>query len=357
MTQSKQPHQEPGPSRAGAMDRRSAIKGLLAGSGGVFAPRVLAYTEPSRGLSDTDGITGFSPSSGNEGTVVVIGGRGFGLEPRDLSIKMIASGQVVFTRPFLAAASQANTTIRAIPLGMQPAPIQMSLGSGVLSTPGNIPAPFTLSESIRTWKANGGSTFLSVQSMNFPWAGTPDPDCLRYWGSAAGGVLTLTLELPLDEDCCPTCPGGSLISMDVCGQTAGGTNDVEFQISFFSAIDLRVDILAQVLCMFYQSAFLSHHGDSVSCSVSPIDDQTVEMSLSAPSGSFIGGAVHVRLCHEPDFGGSTSGSIAGSSSDSINRAGMTTSTSTSGSGSIGDCQTVSPHCSSIDFDLSPFTFD
>lgn len=332
----RHPASTPTPDPASASDVSLSRRALL--KMGVVTLAAAGFTAPAAPAPPRPGGTplGFCPITGLPGDSLKLFGPDFGATLPDLSVRLVNGSAVGFALPQAFSGDELEVGITAVPRTMQEGVFQVVWGTGYYTTPNNLPAQLTLTEPIRTWLGTGGDRCDSFQYFSFPWYNAGSPGCLSYWGGVAGGKLSIVLEVPFDEDCCPACPAGTRMTLRLYGTTAGATFECEYQATLISTTKLYATHIADALCTVFQSAFNSDFGVVPTCTQTDIDDTRVVLTIGTPSGTpFTLGAVHIELRH--DQGSLPDDSMACDSMSS-------------------NCDSIDPSCPSINVDFMPFIF-
>ncbi len=306
---------------------------------------VTAATVARIPLSAAANPLGFCPISGYTGDMVQLFGPDFGSIPANISVKLVNGSSTVFCRAVnINGDGELSVALAAVPPAMQQSPFKVTMGEGYWSMPANMPSQLTLTDPICTWLGNGGAQFLSYQGFSFPWSGSTGLGCYSYWGSLdMSGRLNADLVVPFNEDCCPICPAGSRLTMRLCGATAGGAFEFEYQATLISTVSLYTDQIADALCTVFTSAFQSDFGVSMDCAITPINETRVNISVGAPGAApFVSGGMLLQLTHDGGSIGQDSVDCDSQIPDSI--------------GGSMPCDSIGPSCPSIDVDFVPFIF-
>ncbi len=311
------------------ISRRSLLKmGVvtLAATGLSPAPALRAGSTP----------LGFCPITGLSGTSVKLFGPDFGPNLADVSVRLVNGSGYGFVLPLAFEGSELDTVISAVPRTMQDAQFLVVMGEGYYRMPNNMPPQLTLNEPIRSWMGDGGDRCTSFQHFGFPWYNASSGNCLNYWGGLNGGRLEIDLVLPFNQDCCPICPAGTRMSMRICANTAGNTNELEYQATLISTTALATEHIADAMCTIMQSAFNSDFGIMLDCLQTYIDETRTNISVGFPGGvPFTSGVIQIDLRHDDS-------SLSGDSieCDSLNH----------------NCNSINLSCPSINVDFVPFIF-
>lgn len=311
------------------ISRRSLLKlGVvtLAATGLTTTPALRAGTTP----------LGFCPITGLSGTSVKLFGPDFGPHLADVSVRLVNGSGYGFVLPLAFEGSELETVLSAVPRTLQDAKFRVVMGEGYYRMPNNMPSQLTLNQPIRTWVGNGGSSCESFQSFSFPWYSAASGNCLNFWGGLSGGQLSIDLVLPFNQDCCPTCPAGTRMSLRFCGSTSGNSYECEYQATLISTTPLAAEHIADALCTLMISAFNTDFPATPDCFQTYIDETRTNITIGAPGGvPFVSGAIQIDLRHDDS-------SLSGDSiaCDSMNQ----------------NCDSITPSCPTINVDFVPFIF-
>ena len=302
---------------------------------------------------------GFCPISAGPGNTIRLFGPDFGADLPDLCVRIAGSNQMSFTLPNGLAGGELDVFIASAPPAMQPGAFEVVQGEGYWDMPSNMPTQLTLTEPISSWMGNGGSRYRSFQQFSFPWSSEAGR-CFSYWGGLDGfGRLSADLIVPFDENCCPTCPPGTRLTLRAYGATAGNGFEFCYQATLINTVTLYATQIADALCAIFVSAFDSNFGITMNCIQTPIDDTRINLTIATPDASpLISGGIHIELNHEGS-------SLACNSIDNSVPGSVVNSLIGSVPGSIpgsipgsvpADCANIGPSCPSINIDFVPFIF-